>query len=154
MKPTNSHQVENTNTKEISQRVESDTAVRSSDSSVSFDVPAKVTLHGTQLADEAIKDTEEAEENQGHDQVQNSIATHKPKRTTHRPTRFDDMVVAYALPVELIEDSVPSTYREAELKFESERWREAMGGEMHSHHKNITWELAKLPKEKKAIGCK
>jgi len=32
-------------------------------------------------------------------------------------------MVTYALPVEVIEDSVLSSFREAELKFESELWR-------------------------------
>jgi len=33
------------------------------------------------------------------------------------------MVVAYALPVEAVEDSVPSIFREAKLSSESELWR-------------------------------
>ena len=64
------------------------------------------------------------------------------------------MVVAYALPVEVIEDGVPSTFREAELSSESERWRDAMVEEMDSLHKNDTWKLTKLPNGKKAVGCK
>jgi len=34
------------------------------------------------------------------------------------------MIVAYALPV--IEDAILSTYREAEIGFESEMWKKAM----------------------------
>jgi len=33
---------------------------------------------------------------------------------------FSDLVVAYALPVEAMEDSVPSTFRKAELSSEFE----------------------------------
>ena len=33
-------------------------------------------------------------------------------------------------------------------------WKDAMEEEMSSLHKNDTWELTELPKEKKAIGCK
>jgi len=40
--------------------------------------------------------------------------------------RFSDMVVAYALPVEVVEDSVPSLFREAKLTSESELWRKVM----------------------------
>ena len=87
-------------------------------------------------------------------QVQDFIATHKPKRTIRKPARFFDMVVADALPVEIVEDSVPSTFKEAELSFESELWKNAMVEEIESLHMNDTWELFKLPKRKKAIECK
>jgi len=33
-------------------------------------------------------------------------------------------------------------------------WKDAMKEEMSSLYKNNTWELTKLPKKKKAIGCK
>ena len=64
------------------------------------------------------------------------------------------MAVAYTLSVEVVGDSVPSSFREAELSFESELWRKAMVEEIESLHVNDTWELAELPKGKKAIGCK
>jgi len=63
-----------------------------------------------------------------------------------------DMVVAYALPV--IEEVIPSTYREAEISLESKMWKGIMEEEMNSLYKNDTWELTELPKGKKAIGCK
>ena len=62
--------------------------------------------------------------------------------------------MAYALPVEVVEDSVRSTFREAELSSESELWRKAMVEEIESLNVNDTWELAELPKGKKVIGCK
>jgi len=34
------------------------------------------------------------------------------------------MIVAYVLPV--IEDAIPSTYREVEISYELEMWKEAM----------------------------
>ena len=64
------------------------------------------------------------------------------------------MVVAYALPVEVVEDSVPSTFREAELISESESWKKVMVEEIESFHVNDTWELAELLKGKKVIECK
>ena len=71
-------------------------------------------------------------------QVSDSIATHKPKRSIRKPALFSDMVVAYALPVEVMEDSVPSTFREAELSSEFELWRNAMMEEIESFHVNDT----------------
>ena len=65
-------------------------------------------------------------------QVLNSIVAHKPKRNIRKPAHFSNMVVAYALPVEVMEDSVPSTFREAELSSESELWRKAMVEENES----------------------
>ena len=64
------------------------------------------------------------------------------------------MIVVYELPVEVVEDSVPSTFREAELRSESELWRKAIVEEIESLLVNDTWELAELLKGKKAIGCK
>ena len=48
------------------------------------------------------------------------------------------MVVAYALPVEVVEDSVSCSFREAELSSESELWRNAMEEEIESLHVNDT----------------
>ena len=59
---------------------------------------------------------------------------------------------AYALPV--VEETIPFIYREAEISSESKMWKDAMEEEISSQHKNDTWELIELPKEKKAIGCK
>ena len=61
-------------------------------------------------------------------------------------------MVVYALPI--VDDDVPSTYREAVSNPESIQWKKAMNEEMQSLHKNETWELVTLPKEKKAIRCK
>jgi len=56
--------------------------------------------------------------------------------------------------VEVVEDSVSCSFREAELSSESELWRNAMVKEIESLHVNDTWELVELPKGKKVIGCK
>ncbi|KAH9698403.1 hypothetical protein KPL71_024000 [Citrus sinensis] len=84
-------------------------------------------------------------------QQQDSIAYRRPRREIRRPARFVD-TVAYALPI--VNDDVPSTYKEAISNPESIQWKKAMNEEMQSLHKNETWELVTLPKEKKAIGCK
>ncbi|KAH9666232.1 hypothetical protein KPL70_020569 [Citrus sinensis] len=84
-------------------------------------------------------------------QQQELIAYRRSHTEICRPARFVDMV-AYALPI--IDDDVPSTYREAVSNLESIQWKKAMNEEMQSLYKNETWELDALPKEKKAIGCK
>ncbi len=48
----------------------------------------------------------------------------------------------------------PSTYSEAIVSDDCNRWITAMHDEMESLEKNHTWELVKLPKEKKPIRCK
>ena len=62
------------------------------------------------------------------------------------------MILAYALPV--VEEVIPFTYREAEISLEYKTWKDVMMEEMNSLHKNDTWEMLELPKEKKVISCK
>ena len=78
------------------------------------------------------------------------VAVARPRREIRKPARFTDMV-AYALPVV---DDIPITYQEAMQSLESDKWKSAMDEEMQSLRKNNTWELAQLPKGKRAIGCK
>jgi len=59
--------------------------------------------------DDVIKDLE------AEGQIPDSIAAHKPKRNIRKLACFSDMIVVYALPVEIVEDSFPSTFREIEL---------------------------------------
>ena len=54
----------------------------------------------------------------------------------------------------LISNGDPSTFQEAMLNEEKDRWMGAMIEEMESLHKNQTWELAQLLEGKKAIGYK
>ena len=46
----------------------------------------------------------------------------------------------------------PYTYAEAMESPDRERWVQDMSEEMHSLHKNDTWQLMKLPQGKKPIG--
>jgi len=64
------------------------------------------------------------------------------------------MVVAYALPVEVVEGSLPSIFREVGLSFEFELRKNAIVEENESFHMNDTWKVVEFPKGKKAIGCK
>ena len=62
------------------------------------------------------------------------------------------MVMTHALPV--VEKTIPSTYREAEIISEFKMWKDFMMKKMSSIHKNDTWELSELPKGNKIISCK
>ena len=141
MKTPSSRQVEGVQTKGISQLVESDVSPSSLHSSVSFKVPSFVTQYGHHVHEEEdTKDVIEDPEQEG--QVQNSVAAHKLKRNIRKTIQFSDMMVAYALSVEVVEDSVPSTFRETELSFESDLWRNVMMKEIESLHVNNIRELA------------
>nr|AAT44257.1 putative polyprotein [Oryza sativa Japonica Group] len=87
-----------------------------------------------------------------------SIAKDKPKRNIKPPRRYieEANIVAYALSVaeEIEGNAEPSTYSEAIVSDGCNRWITAMHDEMESLEKNHTWELVKLPKEKKPIRCK
>jgi len=85
--------------------------------------------------------------------VSESSAVRRPRRSPRKPSWLTtDMVVAYASPV--VEEAIPSTYREVEISLESKMWKDAMEEEMNSLYKNDTWELTVLLKGKKAIDCK
>jgi len=62
------------------------------------------------------------------------------------------MVVTYTLSV--VEEAIPSTYKEAKISSELKMQKTVMEEEMSSLYKNDTWELTELPKGKKAIGYK
>lgn len=87
-----------------------------------------------------------------------TIARDRPRREIRKPIRFDDEshFVAYALTVaqEINGDLEPRNYAEAISCGESEKWLSAMQEEVDSLHKNNTWDLVKLPKDKRAISCK
>ena len=123
------------------------------DNIISIETPTEVTLGGDEMIAGQIEDTVDYEtQEQGH--VQESIAANRPRRVIHRPARYNDVMVAYALSMEIVDDMVPSTFRKAESSPDSIRWREAMEEEMQSLQKNDTWTLAYLPKGKRVIGCK
>jgi hypothetical protein len=57
----------------------------------------------------------------------------------------------------VVEDTAvqePSTYSEVVTSSESAQWVIAMNEKIDSLHKNQTWELVKLPKGAKTVGCK
>lgn len=89
---------------------------------------------------------------------QYSIAMNRPRREIKPPQRYDNEadLVAYALNVaeEIDGNQEPSTYFDAVTCDHSDQWMIAMQEEMESLHKNKTWELVNLPKDKKVVRCK
>jgi len=61
------------------------------------------------------------------------------------------MIVTSAL---LVIEEVISSYKKAEISSHFKLWNDAMMEEMNCLHKNDTWKLIELPKEKKVINCK
>ncbi|KAM1318536.1 hypothetical protein ACFX2H_003660 [Malus domestica] len=99
------------------------------------------------------EDLEEVEDSfQDEEQVSphESIAKNRGRNIT-KPARYNDYI-SFALPI--ITDEIPSNFEEAIESEENEKWCNVMGDEMNSLLKNKTWELAKLSKGKKTIGCK
>ena len=106
-------------------------------STVSIETPTEVALEGDEMTVGHLEDTVDGEtQEQGH--IQESIAANRPRRVIRQPARYDDVMVAYALSAEVIDDLIPSTFKEAESSSDSIRWREAMEEEMQSLHKNDT----------------
>ncbi|WVZ61696.1 hypothetical protein U9M48_011528 [Paspalum notatum var. saurae] len=88
---------------------------------------------------------------------QHSIAADRSVRT-RKPTRrlIEECNVAYALSVaeEIEGNSEPSNYSEAITSADCNNWVTAMQDEMESLDKNGTWDLVKLPIDKKPVRCK
>jgi len=61
--------------------------------------------------------------------------------------------VSYALPLEVVEDNVPCTFREAELCSESELRRKVMVEEIESIHVNNTWNSQSYLKERTPLDA-
>jgi hypothetical protein len=62
---------------------------------------------------------------------------------------FSQKHQAYLAAIENIEE--PQSYKQAIHKQE---WREAMSRELKALEENKTWEISRLPKGKKAVGCR
>uniref|UniRef100_A0ACD5Y5J0 Uncharacterized protein n=1 Tax=Avena sativa TaxID=4498 RepID=A0ACD5Y5J0_AVESA len=91
-------------------------------------------------------------------QPQESIATDRPRRNIVPPRRLIEEcnLAHYALScAEQVEhDTEPATYNEAVASVDREKWVSAMQEEMQSLDKNGTWEVVRLPKQKKVVRCK
>ena len=70
----------------------------------------------------------------------------KGEKSSQRYTDFVSFVL-------FINDGEPSCSQEAIDYIGNAKWKVAMKEEMDSLEKNKTWELVKLPKDGKTIGC-
>ena len=77
---------------------------------------------------------------------QREIAVRRSGRQRNPVDRYGEWVT-----IADVED--PKTYEEA-VATDEKKWRHAMEAEMQSLKKNDVWELARLPKDRKVIGCK
>ena len=118
---------------------------------VEFQTTSVKPVEDQQTEHEADVGEEEVSNEEPQQQHDLPIAISRPRREIRKPARFEDMV-AYAFPV--VEEGIPQTFLEENSSPEKEKWKKAMDEEMQSLVKNHTWKLAKLPKGKKAIGCK
>ncbi|GKD06180.1 gypsy type transposase, partial [Tanacetum coccineum] len=95
---------------------------------------------------------------QSQPQTEYLLARDRERRQVNRPPRLKDYqcdLVAYAFAAAAhIEGCEPTNYFEAISSPECDKWVVAMEEEVESLHKNETWELVKLPKEKRVISCK
>ena len=118
---------------------------------VKFQTTSVKPVEDQQTEHEADVREEEVSNEEPQQQHDLPIAISRPRREIRKPTRFEDMV-AYAFPV--VEEGIPQNFLEANSSPDKENWKKAMDEEMRSLVKNHTWKLARLPKGKKAIGCK
>lgn len=79
----------------------------------------------------------------------------RSSRFSHQPVR-DFMVTHFANSAvdSPVDSEEPLSYKEAISCSAADTWKEAMEEEMKSLQDNETWELAELPKGRKAISCK
>ena len=82
--------------------------------------------------------------------------TRSPRRSGRvrkEPERYGFLISPY-VDVNLIEENEPTTYEEAILDVNSDKWLEAMKSEIDSMYANQVWTLVKAPEGVKPIGCK
>ena len=72
-----------------------------------------------------------------------------PVRQRRKPLHFDDYVMNN---VDICYKAAPRTYNEAMKSSCSEEWKKAMEAEMNSLKENDTFEIVRLPKDKKPVG--
>ena len=101
----------------ISQQVESDATSPSLERSISSEIIPAVTYDGDHVADQDVVDDDE-DHGQAISDVQKSCAVERTRRKLHYPNwLITNLIVTYALSV--IEEAIPSTYREAKINSES-----------------------------------
>jgi hypothetical protein len=96
-----------------------------------------------------------AEENVDGDDIQQIVdepqTSLRSTRVIVPPRRYDDFVSSVSLSTK---DDEPSCYQEAVKGSNSDKWKEAMKNEMKSLERNATWDMVKIPRDRKTVGCK
>src|SRR4030065_1271202 len=84
------------------------------------------------------------------------LARDRERRTIVAPRRYGYVdLVSYALnAAEELQDSDPRTFKDALESKDGKFWLKAVKEEISSLEKNHTWELVKLPKTHRVVGCK
>ncbi|XP_069151791.1 uncharacterized protein [Solanum lycopersicum] len=87
--------------------------------------------------------------------IQNESDLKEPEEKDQEPQAETD--IPKSMPSDIhrkVDTSEPSTYKEAILSPDSEKWSAAMGYEMESLYKNQTWDLVIQPSGRKITTCK
>ena len=82
-----------------------------------------------------------------------TVVPRRSERNRHRPDYYGTWIYSGSYTAKE-QGAEPVTVDEAMSSPEKEKWKEAMQKEMKSIDTNKVWELVKLPKGKKTIGCK
>ena len=88
--------------------------------------------------------------------VESTSSAQGPRRSSrihHEPKRYGFLVTNNKT-IELVDQDEPTTYHEAIMSPDSEKWLQAMKSEMQSMYDNQVWNLVDPPKGAKVIGCK
>ena len=84
-----------------------------------------------------------------------SIVAPTPRRSDRiRNKQFVDVLLTEDSEIFLLENEEPTTYKQALVSPNSDKWLEAMKSEMESMSENKVWTLVDLPNGVKPIGCK
>ena len=88
--------------------------------------------------------------------VESTSSAQGPQRSSmihHKPKRYGFLVTDEKT-IELVDQDEPTTYHEAMMSLDSEKWLQAMNSKMQSMHDNQVWNLVDPPESAMVIGCK
>ena len=88
--------------------------------------------------------------------VESTSSAQGPQRSSrihHEPKRYGFLVTDYKT-IEILDQDEPTTYHEAMMSPDSEKWLQAMKSEMQSMYDNQVWNLVDPPEDANVIGCK
>ena len=88
--------------------------------------------------------------------VESTFSAQGPRRSSrihHEPKRYGFLITDDKT-IELVDQDEPTTYHEAMMSPDYEKWLQAMKSEMQSMYDNQVWNLVDPPEGAKVIGCK